>query len=116
MCPLSVTRWRTVRSRVRSGALHSAHDIAEGGIAVALAECCLAGGDRRARDAARTGLDPFGEDLGSGFIVSGPAAALEGLRVIGEVGGDALELAGLFRVETAEMAAAHAGGLPGLLA
>jgi phosphoribosylformylglycinamidine synthase subunit PurL len=33
-----------VREGVRDGALASAHDIAEGGLAVALAECCLAGG------------------------------------------------------------------------
>ena len=33
-----------VREAVRAGALCSAHDIAEGGVAVALAECCLAGG------------------------------------------------------------------------
>jgi phosphoribosylformylglycinamidine (FGAM) synthase-like enzyme len=32
-----------VRDAVRAGALASAHDIAEGGAAVALAECCLAG-------------------------------------------------------------------------
>jgi phosphoribosylformylglycinamidine synthase len=33
-----------VRDAVRAGLLSSAHDIAEGGLAVALAECCLAGG------------------------------------------------------------------------
>jgi phosphoribosylformylglycinamidine synthase subunit PurL len=33
-----------VRDAVRAGALSSAHDVAEGGLAVALAECCLAGG------------------------------------------------------------------------
>ena len=33
-----------VREAVRAGPLASAHDIAEGGLAVALAECCLAGG------------------------------------------------------------------------
>ena len=33
-----------VREAVRSGSISSAHDIAEGGIAIALAECCLAGG------------------------------------------------------------------------
>ena len=33
-----------VRDGVRSGALASAHDIAEGGLAVAIAECCIAGG------------------------------------------------------------------------
>ncbi|HWT22535.1 MAG TPA: phosphoribosylformylglycinamidine synthase subunit PurL, partial [Solirubrobacteraceae bacterium] len=33
-----------VRQAVRSGALRSAHDVAEGGLAVALAECCAASG------------------------------------------------------------------------
>src|SRR5262249_35821823 len=33
-----------VRDAVRGGELRSAHDVAEGGIAVALAECCLATG------------------------------------------------------------------------
>ncbi len=33
-----------IRGAVRVGALSSAHDIAEGGLATALAECCLAGG------------------------------------------------------------------------
>ena len=33
-----------VRDAVRAGTLASAHDIAEGGAAVALAECCLAAG------------------------------------------------------------------------
>ena len=32
-----------VRDAVRAGTLSSAHDIAEGGLAIALAECCLAG-------------------------------------------------------------------------
>ena len=41
---------REVREGVRSGALHSAHDIAEGGIAVALAECCIAGSIGADRD------------------------------------------------------------------
>jgi phosphoribosylformylglycinamidine synthase II len=35
---------RAVRDAVREGLVASAHDVAEGGIAVALAECCLAGG------------------------------------------------------------------------
>jgi phosphoribosylformylglycinamidine synthase len=33
-----------VRKAVRAGLLQSAHDCSEGGIAVALAECCIAGG------------------------------------------------------------------------
>jgi phosphoribosylformylglycinamidine synthase len=90
-----------VREAVRDGSLASAHDIAEGGLAVALAECCAAGG-RGARvalggPAATPEERLFGEGSG-GFVVSGPAAALEALaeRVpvvrLGTVGGDALEI------------------------
>ncbi len=78
-----------VRVGVRSGALHSAHDIAEGGIAVALAECCIAGGigaSVRLPEA----LAPFAEAPGQGFLVSGPEPALRGWRIIGHVGGGRL--------------------------
>jgi phosphoribosylformylglycinamidine synthase subunit PurL len=87
-----------VREAVRAGTLSSAHDIAEGGLAVALAECALAGGV-----GARVTIAPdgdawarlFGESPGRGFVVSGPAEALEalGAEVLGEVGGDGLTLA-----------------------
>ncbi|HEV7527299.1 MAG TPA: phosphoribosylformylglycinamidine synthase subunit PurL [Solirubrobacteraceae bacterium] len=90
-----------VREAVRASALSSAHDIAEGGLAIALAECCLAGrvgasvelGELSAR--AMEAL--FGEGPG-GFVVSGPAVALSELAQdvplhrLGTVGGDSLEL------------------------
>jgi len=103
-----------VRNGVRSQALQNAHDIAEGGIAVALAECCIAGGIG-ARVRLPDGLDPFGEDLGTAFIVSGSPDGLAGLTVIGEVGGDELELEGLLKIPVSELAAAHEGGLDSLL-
>ena len=89
-----------VRDAVRSGELESAHDIAEGGLAVALAECCLAGGvgaevDLGPSDEALLAL--FGEGAGR-FIVSGGEAALRALgertpvRLIGTVGGERLSL------------------------
>ncbi len=96
-----------VRDAVRAGALASAHDVAEGGLAVALAECCLAGGlgvaasveehalDVPASDAQLNAL--FGEGPG-GWVVSGPAAALHALgehvalRPLGEVGGARLQI------------------------
>ena len=56
-----------VRDAVRSGALKSAHDIAEGGLAVALAECCIAGGvgaDDRARRCRRGRLVRRGPGTG----------------------------------------------------
>lgn len=86
-----------IRDAVRSGALASAHDIAEGGLLVAVAECCLAGGIGASLGVA--GGDEaalFGEGPG-GFVVSGEEsalAALPGARVIGRVGGDALEAGG----------------------
>jgi len=109
-----------VRAAVRAGAVASAHDVAEGGLAVALAECCVAGG-RGATVDLGSGADEaalFGEGPG-GFVVSGTAdalAAIPGARVIGTVGGDALELAGVLRVAVAELATAHACGLAARMA
>jgi phosphoribosylformylglycinamidine synthase II len=93
------TTLATVREAVRSGALSSAHDVAEGGFAVALAECCLAGGlgaSVRFEVAADTDLMAmlFGEACG-GFVVSGPAEALadlDGAEVIGSVTGDRVRI------------------------
>jgi phosphoribosylformylglycinamidine synthase II len=113
-----------VRDAVRAGMLSSAHDIAEGGLAIALAECCLAGAvgaevELPASTPASAAL--FGEGPG-GFVVSGPTDALrelgEGASLlrIGRVGGDALTI--LSRGETAtagitltlsELAGAYAG-------
>jgi phosphoribosylformylglycinamidine synthase len=83
----------TVRDAVRAGRLSSAHDIAEGGLAVAVAESCLAG-DVGARLQMDANLKPlpllYGESPG-GFVVSGPRDVVAELgTVIGEVGGDAL--------------------------
>ena len=99
-----------VRSAVRSGALHTAHDIAEGGIGVALAECCVAG-EIGATVTLPDALDPFAEALGRAFVVSGPADALASFTVIGRVGGDALELTGVLRVAVSELAAVRDRGL-----
>jgi phosphoribosylformylglycinamidine synthase subunit PurL len=102
-----------VRDAVRSGTVSSAHDIAEGGLAVALAECCLAGDigarvqidseliaelvgpEEPATPACATAL--LGEAPG-GFVVSGPTTALGTLaervrtRSIGQVGGSGLRV------------------------
>jgi phosphoribosylformylglycinamidine synthase len=99
-----------VRSRVRSGAFRSAHDIAEGGVAVALAECAIAGGLGATVDLPK-GLDPFGEAPGRGFIVSGPRDSLAGFVVIGEVGGDALAIEGLLDIPVSELRDARESGL-----
>jgi len=100
----------TVRQLVGSGSVRSAHDIAEGGIAVALAECCVAGG-LGATVALPEGLDPFAEAPGRAFIVSGSPEALAGLQVIGRVGGDELEVAGQLEVAVSELHEARERGL-----
>jgi phosphoribosylformylglycinamidine synthase subunit PurL len=99
-----------VRARVRSGAFRSAHDIAEGGVAIALAESCIAGGIG-ASVRLPHGLDAFGEAPGRAFIVSGPAEALAGFVVIGEVGGETLAIEGLLELAVSELRAARDAGL-----
>jgi phosphoribosylformylglycinamidine synthase len=105
-----------VRQSVRSGALTSAHDVAEGGVAIALAECCIAGGIGARVDLA--GIEPFAEGPGA-FVVSAPRAALAALgsaaRILGEVGGDALEIAGERPLAVHDLARTHAEGLASLL-
>jgi phosphoribosylformylglycinamidine synthase subunit PurL len=91
----------SVRAAVRAGRLASAHDVSDGGLAVALAEAAIG-----ARLGCRVDLQPlrergcppedalFGEGTG-GFLVSGDRAALEelGATLLGEVGGEAVEIA-----------------------
>jgi phosphoribosylformylglycinamidine synthase subunit PurL len=109
-----------IRGAVRVGALSSAHDIAEGGLATALAECCLAGGlgaDVRLQSAGDGDplADLFGEAPG-GFLVSGTPNGVSSLgrrthtRIIGTIGGDALLLTIddlTLSVTLAELAQAH---------
>jgi phosphoribosylformylglycinamidine synthase len=111
-----------VRQAVRAGALRSAHDVAEGGLAVALAEACLAGGLGATVDLSP--LRPAGEALlfGEGpgaFVVSGPEQSLRAFGAaatrIGTVTGADLAIAGELSVPVAELSAAHAGGLADLL-
>ncbi len=103
-----------VREGVRAGSLHSAHDIAEGGIGVALAECCIAGGIG-ATVRLPEEVHPFAEAPGQGFIVSGPEEALGGMQVIGRVGGEEMEIEGELKLAVLELAEAWEGGLRGIV-
>jgi phosphoribosylformylglycinamidine synthase subunit PurL len=104
-----------VREAVRAGELTSAHDVAEGGLLVALAESCLAEGAGATLDlgtAEDAEAKLFGEAPG-GFVVSGPREALErlGAQVVGVVGGDALDVAlggTRLRASLDELRTAHA--------
>ena len=127
-----------VRESVRAGDLTSAHDVAEGGLLVAVAESCLAGGmgaalERRPLAALATALTPrrakrprggalpeplaaalFGEAPGTAFVVSGDREALDRLEArthlveLGRVGGDALAVGEDLAVPLAELREAHA--------
>ncbi|HEX4805912.1 MAG TPA: phosphoribosylformylglycinamidine synthase subunit PurL, partial [Conexibacter sp.] len=76
---------QAIREAVRRGEIRSAHDVAEGGLAVALAECCLGGGHGAQVDFRGAGAEGerlletlFGEGPG-GFVLSGPRPALAAL-------------------------------------
>jgi phosphoribosylformylglycinamidine synthase subunit PurL len=107
-----------VRQGVRAGALRSAHDVAEGGLAVALAECCIAGGVGADVIVATDEAALFGEGPGA-FVVSGSrdafAAFGAAVTVIGTVGGDGLRIAGALNVPVSELSGVHAGGLAELI-
>jgi phosphoribosylformylglycinamidine synthase len=111
-----------VRDAVREGHLSSAHDVSEGGLAVALAECCIAGG-LGAEVTLEGDLTMFGEGPG-GVIVSGPPAALDRLaeRVgdgefapLGRVAGDRLSVAdsaASLAIPVEQLSAAFESGIP----
>ena len=107
-----------VREAARSGALASAHDVSEGGLACALAECCIAGGLGARVELPGEGQEAlFGEGTG-GVLVSGPRGALEavtGAVIVGEVGGDLIELAwpaGTLRVPVESALEAYERSIP----
>ncbi|MBO9531395.1 MAG: phosphoribosylformylglycinamidine synthase subunit PurL [Solirubrobacteraceae bacterium] len=100
------TTIEAVRDAVRRGDLSSATDVAEGGIATAIAESAIAGGIGAQIDAGDGTSDAateaawhllFGEAPGL-FVVSGSAEALArleehtGVDVIGIVGGDRVQI------------------------
>jgi phosphoribosylformylglycinamidine synthase II len=115
---------------VAAGLLRTAHDVSEGGLAVALAECCLTG---PVRIGARVALAPglrldallFGESTGRVVTATADPEALLALaaaagvpaRRIGETGGDRLVIASTAGAawidgEVAQLAAIWEHGLP----
>jgi phosphoribosylformylglycinamidine synthase len=95
-----------------AGLLTSAHDAAEGGLAVALAESALASGVGAEVELARDACTWFGEGGGQVIVTCRPrdVSILEevALRQIGIVGGERL-----LGLRVAELASAHREGLEG---
>ncbi|HEV2029706.1 MAG TPA: phosphoribosylformylglycinamidine synthase subunit PurL [Candidatus Dormibacteraeota bacterium] len=128
---LDLVRERAVNRLILAAAdhrlLHSAHDCAEGGMLVALAECCLLGdiGVRcpaiRPETPLRMDAAFFGESP-SRFIVSLPSRAMPELQslarrhhveisLLGLAGGDSIQFEGQFRLPLAEIRQAWEGAL-----
>jgi len=107
------------------GLLAAAHDLSDGGLAVALAESCLRGGTGCT---VRLPGDPFtalfSESAGRAVVAVRPGAeaafgrlaAAHGVPAvtIGTVGGDSLTVIGSFSIPLAELGAVHARTLPAL--
>jgi phosphoribosylformylglycinamidine synthase II len=108
-----------LRAAVREERLATVHDISDGGLACALAECCIAGGlGARVQPAPSGEADLFGEGPG-GVLIAGSAETVEavkGARVIGVVGGDALEIAGVLSIPVERLREVYEGAIPGALA
>jgi len=107
------------------GLLEAAHDLSDGGLAIALAECCLAGGQGcRARLPGEEFGYLFGESAARAVVATAPGAGDEfaalcadrgvPATVLGVTGGASLEVAGCFTIPLAELAAAHRATLPAL--
>jgi phosphoribosylformylglycinamidine synthase II len=105
--------------------LAAAHDLSDGGLAVALAESCLRGG---VGCRVRLPGDPFSwlfsESAGRAIVAVRPdaepafsrLAAEHGVpaAAIGRIGGDSLTVDGCFAIPLAELAAVHGQALPAL--
>ena len=117
-----------VRRAVREGLVVSAHDVSDGGLACALAECCMAGEIGARLELSWNGLAPtlFGEGPG-GVVVSGPAEGIAKLGEIaaevpvlrlGDVRGDALVIAAgaaTLSLSVQDLKTAHEQAIPDLL-
>ena len=120
---IDLERERAVQALVldaaAAGLLHSAHDAAEGGLLVALAECCLLGGrgvhcgPLAPAPGVRLDAAFFGESQGR-FVLSAPPRSMPVLQqlardrgvelaLLGLAGGDAIGFDGQLHVELAQL-------------
>jgi phosphoribosylformylglycinamidine synthase II len=108
-----------LRAAVREGGLATVHDVSDGGLLCALAECCIAGGlGARLEPPARDDAGLFGEGPG-GVLIAGAREAVEavdGAQLIGSVGGDALEIADGLSIPVARLREVYESAIPAALA
>jgi phosphoribosylformylglycinamidine synthase len=116
-----------VRKLIAAGAVATCHDLSDGGLLVALAEMCMAGGVG-ASIALPAGPAPheaaFGEDQARYLVaVDDPAPVLAAMlaggvpaQVLGTSGGTDLTVAGHFTISVASLRTAHEAWLPTYMA
>lgn len=120
-----------VRALIEDGGVTTCHDIADGGLLVALAEMAMAGGTglALAHDEAWASLPHaflFGEDQGR-YVLACPPGEVDTLlsraraadvaaSVIGRTGGNELTVAGVGTISVASLRDAHERWLPALMA
>ncbi|HLJ64958.1 MAG TPA: phosphoribosylformylglycinamidine synthase subunit PurL [Stellaceae bacterium] len=114
-----------VRAQIRAGLVSAAHDIADGGLLVALAEMVMAGGIG-AHITLPQGVAPtpylFGEDQGRYVLATSSPEAIEaaagGVPVwrLGVTGGAALTVAGQGTISTAELQRINEAWFPRFMA
>jgi phosphoribosylformylglycinamidine synthase len=116
---------------IRRGLIRSAHDVSDGGIAIALAECCVANSEKpigvrvRLEGTMRKDAQLFGEDQARIIVTVGEAnlGALKalstshniGCQVLGRVGGDRVEIGEEVSVDLGEVGSRYYGGLENAL-
>jgi phosphoribosylformylglycinamidine synthase len=115
-----------VRARILAGAVAACHDVADGGLLVAVAEMAI-GGDVGATLEQPPGLPAhafwFGEDQGRYVLAAADGAALLAAAAaagvpaarLGQTGGGDLVLPGVSSISVASLRAAHEATLPALM-
>ncbi len=121
-----------VLEAIAAGLVRSAHDISDGGLAVALAECCLQDQEGRAigatvelRESGRPDFALFGEtqsrvvlsaDVNSGDELSALAARHGvGITRIGKVGGHSLIINDVIQLPVAEIERIYRSAIPDIM-
>jgi phosphoribosylformylglycinamidine synthase subunit PurL len=116
-----------VRARILEGTVAACHDLADGGLLVAVAEMAMADGTGATLTAPPAGVAPhgwwFGEDqaryvlavIDGAALVAAASAAGVPAAVIGRSGGGDLVLAGGSSISVATLRAAHEATLPALM-
>ncbi|HEV2533150.1 phosphoribosylformylglycinamidine synthase subunit PurL [Phenylobacterium sp.] len=115
-----------VRGLIGSGQAQTVHDLSDGGLIAAVAEMALASGvgaQLKAPDELPPHAWLFGEDQARYLVATRAAPALLAAaaaagvpaRVIGEAGGEAIAVAGLFSLALSALREAHEGWMPGYM-